>query len=147
MNVNGFIGIFGFAAIWVFCRIFCSWLLRLSYTSAGESVRSAEKRYDLMKRGLLPKKKEIDWLAEVSLRPMTTRFLYFAFYLLTALPVLGILISAVDIFVPALNVVINKVLNVLFLVPFVSVFLYLFLNDPAEYIMKKRDRRKRGERQ
>ncbi len=143
MNVNGFIGIFAFAAIWILSRIFCSWILRLSYTSAGESLRSVEKHSDSIKRGLIPKRNEISWLTEVSNRPMTTRFLYCLFYFVTSLPLLGMLLCVVNIFVPALDGLATKTLNVFFFIPFVSVFCYLFLNDPIEYFMKKKDRRNR----
>lgn len=145
MNVNGFIGMFAFAAIWVFCRIFCSWLVRLSYVSAGETVRSVEKRSDMMKRGLVPKTKEIQWLSEVSARPVITKILYYAYYIVTWLPILGIALSALNVFVPALDTVVNKTLNVIFLVPFVSMFLFLFFNDPIEYVMKKIDRKRKRE--
>ena len=142
MNANGFVSIVVFVAIWLLSRIACSWIVRLSYTSAGQSMRSAEKHYDLMKRGLIPKKKEIDWLAEVSVRPLTTKFIYFLFYFVTSLPLLGILVSLVYIFIPALSGIVSKMQSVFFLIPFVCVFAYLFINDPVAYIMKKRDRKR-----
>lgn len=143
MNANGFIGIFAFTAIWVLSRLFSSWLVRLSYTSAGETIRSVEKRYDSMKRGLVPKKKEIDWLSEVSPRPLTTKFLYFLFYFVTSLPLLGICVSVINIFVPALDMIVTRMLNVFFFIPFVSVLGWLLINDPIEYAMKKKDRKNR----
>lgn len=143
MNANGFIGIFAFTAIWILSRLFSSWLVRLSYTSAGETIRSVEKRYDLMKRGLIPKKKEIDWLSEVSPRPLTTKFLYFLFYFMTSLPLLGIFASVINIFVPALDMIVTKMLNVFFFIPFVSALGWLLINDPIEYAMKKKDRKNR----
>ena len=106
-------------------------------------MRSVEKHYDLMKRGIIPKKKEVDWLAEVSLRPLTTKFIYFLFYFITSLPLLGLVLSVVYIFVPALSNIVNTMQSVFFLIPFVGVFAYLFINDPVAYIMKKRDRKKK----
>lgn len=143
MNENGFIGIFAFTAIWVLSRLFSSWLVRLSYTSAGETIRSVEKHYDSMKRGIIPKKKEIDWLSEVSPRPLTTKFLYFLFYFVTSLPLLGIFASVINIFVPALDMIVTRMLNVFFFIPFVSVLGWLLINDPIEYAMKKKDRKNR----
>lgn len=142
MNANGFLGIIVFGAIWILSRLASSWIISLSYTSAGETRRSAEKHYDQVKRGLIPKKKEIDWLAEVSLRPMTTKFIYFLFYFITSLPLLGLALSVVYVFVPALSDIVNKMQSIFFLIPFVSVFAYLLINDPVAYIMRKRDRKK-----
>lgn len=143
MNANGFVGIFAFTAIWILSRLFSSWLVRLSYTSAGETIRSVEKHYDSMKRGIIPKKKEIDWLSEVSPRPLTTKFLYFLFYFVTSLPLLGIFASVINIFVPALDMIVTRMLNVFFFIPFVSVLGWLLINDPIEYAMKKKDRKNR----
>lgn len=142
MNANGFLAIIVFGATWILSRIACSWIVRLSYTSAGQSMRSVEKHYDLMKRGIIPKKKEVDWLAEVSLRPLTTKFIYFLFYFITSLPLLGLVLSVVYIFVPALSNIVNTMQSVFFLIPFIGVFAYLFINDPVAYIMKKRDKKK-----
>lgn len=142
MNTSGFIGIIVFFMLWLFGRMASSWLIRLSYASAGETMRSVEKHKDMMQRKLIPGRKEIAWLAETSPRPNTTRFFYILFYVIVSLPVIGAVLSLVCVFVPSVEGFLTKFANLLFLFDFILVFGNLLLYDPIVYFMGKKDRRK-----
>lgn len=141
MNNEGFISIFMFVLIWVMSRFCFSWLIRLSYASAGVTMRSAEKHNDKVKRKLIPYQREIDWLASVSNRPITTKIIYIMFYVFTSLPIVGILISVLYLFVPELDEFLRKSGSVLFILNFVSIFANLILRDPIVYFMEKKDKK------
>lgn len=141
MNNEGFISIFMFVLIWVMSRFCFSWLIRLSYASAGVTMRNAEKHNDQVKRKLIPYEREIDWLASVSNRPVTTKIIYIMFYVFTSLPIVGILLSVVLLFVPELEEFLRVAGFVLLVLNFASIFANLILRDPIVYFMEKKDKK------
>lgn len=141
MNNEGFISIFMFVLIWVMSRFCFSWLIRLSYASAGVTMRNAEKHNDKVKRKLIPYQREIDWLASVSNRPVTTKIIYIMFYVFTSLPIAGMFLSVVNLFVPELDEFLRKSGFVLLILNFVSIFANLILRDPIVYFMEKKDKK------
>ncbi len=141
INTSGFINAFMFVLEWLIGRACFSWLIRLSYASAGETMRSAEKHNDQVKRKLIPYEREIDWLAKVSNRPVTTKIIYIMFYVFTSLPLLGLCLSVVSLFVPGLDDFLSKAGFVLIILDFASIFANLLLRDPIVYFMEKKDKK------
>ncbi len=141
MNNEGFISIFIFVMVWVMSRFCFSWLIGLSYASAGVTIRTAEKHHDKVKRKIIPYEREIDWLGRISNRPLTTKIIYIMFYVFTSLPIVGAILSVVNLFVPELDEFLRKSGFVLFVLNFVSVFANLILSDPIVYFMEKKDKK------
>lgn len=108
MNTNGFAGIFAFAILSALSRFGFVWLLRMSYYTAGKTIRDVEKHNDEVKRKLIPYEKEIVWLARISDKPILAKFLYIAYYALCSIGVAGLALSLVNLFVPQLDFLISK---------------------------------------
>lgn len=120
MNINGFIGIFVFAILSLLSRAAFVWLLRLSYKTAGQTLREVEKHNDEVKRKVIAYEREITWLARVSPKPMLTKFLYIAYYVLCSLGILGMVLSLIDIFVPQLDLILSKFVFLLIVLCMIS---------------------------
>ena len=108
MNINGFIGVFAFAILSLLSRAAFVWLLRLSYKTAGKTLREVEKHYDEVKRKTIAYEREITWLTYASPKPMLTGFLYISYYVLCSLGIVGIVLSLINIFVPQLDSILSK---------------------------------------
>lgn len=108
MNTNGFIGIFAFVILSLLSRVGFLWLLRMSYKTAGKTLRDVERHNDEVKRKLIPYEKEIIWLAQASSKPMLTKIFYFSYYALCSLGLIGIMLSLVNIFLPQLDLLLSK---------------------------------------
>lgn len=108
MNTNGFIGIFAFVILSLLSRMAFGWLQKLSYKTAGKTLREVEKHYDEVKRQVIPYEKEFIWLARVSPRPMLTKIFYIAYYAFCSLGLVGIALSVVNLFVPQLDLFLSK---------------------------------------
>lgn len=123
MNTNGFIFAFGFAILSVLSRMAFVWLKSLSYKTAGKAFREVEKHYDEVKRQVIPYEKELDWLADVSPKPLLTKMLYIAYYALCSLGLLGFALSLADVFISQLDYILNKALFVLLALCIISAVL------------------------
>ena len=108
MNTNGLICAFGFAVLSLLSRMAFGWLIRLSYKTAGKTLREVEKHYDEVKRQVIPYEKEFIWLARVSPRPILTKALYISYYVLCSLGLVGIVLSVINLFVPQFDLFLGK---------------------------------------
>ena len=145
MNTNGFIGIFAFAVLYLISRAAFSWLKNLSYEAAGQTVRSVEKYYDEVKRKKIPYEKELTWLSRISSKLVLTKALYISYYFFTpyCLNLAGIALSAVNIFVPALNDIMNKSAMCMLALCLFSALCSGLLFNPLKHLIKKSNPKKK----
>lgn len=143
MNTNGFIGIFAFAVLYLISRAAFSWLKHLSYEAAGQTVRSVEKHYDEVKRKKIPYEKELTWLSRLSSKPVLTKALYISYYFSTSLNLAGIALSAANIFVPALNDLMNKSAMCMLALCIFSALCSIVFYTPFKHLINKSNNKKK----
>ena len=129
MNTDGFMYIFAFAILSVLSRAAFLWLKRLSYKTAGKTLRDIEKHNDEVKRKIIPYEREISWLAHISPKPTLTKNLYIAYYILCSLGVIGMVLSFVNLFVIRLDIILNKASFALLLLCVISAVFGAVVNN------------------
>jgi len=137
MNISGFIGMFAYAILYLLGRAGFLWIKRLSYESSAKSIRSVEKHYDEVKRKIIPYEKEITWLVRTSPMPVLTKVLYFLNYALTALPLAGIALSAVNLFVPELDAFMSRAAMCLMALIMFSFLCSIVFYTPLKHLINK----------
>lgn len=137
MNTPAFALMLAFAILTLLTRIALSWLKRLSYVSADQTPSSVAEHREQVKSGQIVPERELRWLVRVSPRPRITGVLYCAFYFLASLGPLGFLLAVIDLFVPALDRVLNVAVFCLIVLCVLSQICYHLLNDPIVYSMTK----------
>lgn len=108
MNTNAISCIIGFLVMAFLSRGTLRWIRKLSYDSAGQSMRQVEKHYNDVKEKKIPYEKEIAWLSRISERPATTKFFYYFYDVYKYIGFAGAAVSVIAFFVPALGAYIGK---------------------------------------
>lgn len=140
MNINALSYIIGFGVMTLLSRGAVRWIRNLSYDSAGQSMRKVEKHYNDVKEKKIPYEKEITWLARVSVRPLTTRFLYYLYDLYKYVGLAGLAVSVIALFVPVLNTYLGKAVIAYFALCIFSALIGVVLYEPIKYLVFKNER-------
>lgn len=137
INTNAFAFMFAFAVLSILSRFAFSWIKRLSYAASGQTQRSVEEHFEQVKAGKAPYEKELQWLAGVSPRPQITKTLYYLFYVLISLGIIGLIISVAALYFSVLNDFLNKAAMSLTALCILSGICQIILNEPIIHIMNK----------